>query len=236
MRQPSLGSADAVKHTSAPPVTRASPAHDQPLAVCLSALAGYVDAVGFLWLGGIFISFMTGNTTRMGTEVGGPQWAAAAAPISVLLVFFAGVMMGASLRRVVRRGALWVLAFVTLLLLASSLLQEAGRATLAIGAATLAMGAENCVFESGGEVSVGLTYMTGTLVKMGQHAAAALFGGPRFGWLPHFMRWFALLAGAALGSLVYRRAGLEALWAAAAFAAALTVTSGWRHPGREGGR
>lgn len=31
------------------------------MAACLSALAGYVDAIGFIKLGGFFISFMSGN-------------------------------------------------------------------------------------------------------------------------------------------------------------------------------
>ena len=36
------------------------------LAALLAALAGYIDAVGFLQLGGFFVSFMSGNSTRLG--------------------------------------------------------------------------------------------------------------------------------------------------------------------------
>ena len=35
-------------------------------AAYLSALAGYVDALAFLKLGGFFVSFISGNSTRLG--------------------------------------------------------------------------------------------------------------------------------------------------------------------------
>ena len=39
---------------------------DIALAAGLSGVAGYVDAIGFLKLGGFFVSFMSGNSTRLG--------------------------------------------------------------------------------------------------------------------------------------------------------------------------
>ena len=39
--------------------------HHWFLAVALAALAGFVDAIGFLYTGGFFTAFMTGNSTRM---------------------------------------------------------------------------------------------------------------------------------------------------------------------------
>ncbi len=201
------------------------PDRDEPLAMCLSALAGFVDAVGFLWLGGVFVSFMSGNSTQLATELGGDNWSRAAIPAAVVATFIAGVVLATILRRTVRRGRPATMLLVTSLLLASALLQSTGHATLAIGAATLAMGAENSMFEHDGVVSVGVTYMTGTLVKMGQHLALALLGGPPFGWLPNLLRWLGLLGGAVVGSMVYRRIGLDALWVAAAVAATLTVVT-----------
>ncbi|WP_164153920.1 DUF1275 family protein, partial [Stenotrophomonas maltophilia] len=36
------------------------------IAICLAALAGFVDALAFTSLGGFFASFMSGNSTRLG--------------------------------------------------------------------------------------------------------------------------------------------------------------------------
>ena len=195
------------------------------MAVCLSALAGYVDAIGYLWLGGIFISFMSGNSTQLGVALSELNWPEAGLAVGIVALFVVGVMGATFLRSYVRRGRLAVLTAVTLLLAASGLLQGTGHAALAITAATLAMGAENTTFEHDGEVSVGLTYMTGTLVKMAQHLASAFMGGPRFGWVPNLVRWIGLVFGAIAGALAFHRVGLDAIWFAAAAAAGLTIVA-----------
>lgn len=43
-----------------------------PLAIGLSLLAGYVDAIGFQWLGGYFVSFMSGNGTMLALGLATP--------------------------------------------------------------------------------------------------------------------------------------------------------------------
>jgi uncharacterized membrane protein YoaK (UPF0700 family) len=49
------------------------------LACALSAMAGYVDGIGFLHLGGLFVSFMSGNSTRLGVSLAEGNWSNAAA-------------------------------------------------------------------------------------------------------------------------------------------------------------
>lgn len=79
-----------------------------------------------------------------------------------------------------------------------------------------AMGAVNGTFTRGGEVTVGLTYMTGTLVKTGQHLVTALTGGSRTLWLQYLALWGAIAVGSILGAVAYLQIGLEALWLAVA--------------------
>ena len=44
------------------------------LAYVLAGIAGYVDAMGFRHLGGVFVSFMSGNTTRLGVDIAMGDW------------------------------------------------------------------------------------------------------------------------------------------------------------------
>ncbi len=76
----------------------------------------------------------------------------------------------------------------------------------------LAMGAENAVFQRDGEVSIGVTYMTGTLVKLGQRLAVTIIGGDRWGWVPYLMLWVGLVAGAVAGATLYAILGTGSLW------------------------
>ena len=194
----------------------------QVFAACLSALAGFVDATGFLHLGGYFASFMSGNSTRLAVGLAGgtPGVLTAAWLIGT---FVLGVMLGALASHVGhrhRRPA--VLSLVSLLLLAAALLANRDHDSTAVFAMVLAMGAENAVFQRNGDVTIGLTYMTGALVKFGLRLMAALLGGDRYGWLPYLMLWLGLVFGAVLGALVFRHLGLQGLWIAAALAVLLT--------------
>lgn len=195
------------------------------LAGGLSAVAGFVDATAFMQLGGFFVSFMSGNSTRLGAGLAGASSAALLAG-GLIAVFVAGVVLGALVPRAAEDevGNTRVLYVVTALLALSALLAGAGFGAVAIGLLALAMGAENATFQRDGEVSIGLTYMTGTLVRLGQRLAMALLGtGSPFGWAPYLTLWLGMLAGAVLGALCYGAFGLGAIWIAATATGALAV-------------
>ena len=199
-------------------------------AVSLAALAGYVDAMAFIELGGFFVSFMSGNSTRLGVGLAASLGHAALAG-GLIAAFVAGAVGGFLVGQYGgRRRQASVLALVALLLLAAAVAASLAQVAAAVAALAMAMGAENAIFEQDGEVRIGLTYMTGTLVKMAQRLAAALKGGDRFAWLPYFLLWSGLVAGAALGAAAYAWIGLTGLWLSAA-AAFLLALAGWRLSG-----
>jgi uncharacterized membrane protein YoaK (UPF0700 family) len=193
------------------------------LACALSALAGYVDGIGFLHLGGLFVSFMSGNSTRMGVSLAQAQWQSAGGALGLIVLFVIGAAAGSLivLGRGAHRQPFVLLAEAVLLALAAAA-YNFGLPNLAIGAIVLAMGLENAVFQIHGGAGLGLTYVTGALVKVGQLAARALTGGARWAWAPNLLLWAALVAGSACGALAYAWVNLGAIWLAAAAALGLS--------------
>jgi uncharacterized membrane protein YoaK (UPF0700 family) len=87
------------------------------------------------------------------------------------------------------------------------------------------MGLENAVFQIRGGAGLGLTYVTGALVKVGQLLARQLTGGRGWSWVPNLLLWAALVTGASAGALAYHRINLAAIWFAAAAALGLSAFS-----------
>ena len=196
-------------------------------ACLLSALAGFVDAVGFIRSGGFFVSFMSGNSTRL--AVGGVRALHDAAVAGgLILCFLAGVIAGALLgSRFDRRRPAAVLLLIAALLAAAALLESRGAFAVALALLAFAMGAENAVFEQGGEVRIGLTYMTGSLVRVGNGIAGAILGRPGggSGWFGYLLLWLGFVAGAVLGALSYGSGNSATLWGASGVALVLAGVS-----------
>ncbi len=187
-------------------------------AVALAALAGCVDAIGFLSADGYFVSFMSGNTTRLGVALGSsPRHALV--PALLIGGFIVGVTGGSLISMAAGR---WrkpaITALVAMLLLIGAAARALGAEPVMLGTLVLAMGAINNTFQRGGEVAIGLTYMTGALVKLGQGLAQHLAGRPTPGWSSWAILWGGLLSGAVLGAFLENRLPLGCLWVAAAWA------------------
>lgn len=191
------------------------------LAVGFAAMAGMVDAIGFLASGGFFLSFMSGNSTRL--SVGVVEGAPYVGMVALLLLSFVGGVVAGSL--IGRKNILahaqrqaFILIIISLLLFAAPLIASLGYLLVGLCVAAFCMGLENTLFEREGSVSFGLTYMTGALVKIGQGLATMISGGPRFDWVPYLLLWLGLISGAAVGALMFGIFGYNSLWLPAAYA------------------
>ncbi|WP_336488184.1 YoaK family protein [Methylobacterium nigriterrae] len=195
----------------------------------LTALAGYVDALGFIRLGGLYTSFMSGNTTQLSVALGHQEFRHAILPALLIFMFFLGAMLGGGLSVVTapRWATPVVLAFEALVVIGAL---SIGVATPDLGLASLfmalAMGAQNAVLVQVQGFRAGTTFVTGALFSFGQKVALALSRrGPAYAWVGDGAVWLALLAGAAAGAIVYGRIGLLALVVPAAVTGFLAVVS-----------
>lgn len=177
-------------------------AAERALAYALAAVAGFVDATGFLETGGFFVSFMTGNSTRLGVGIA-IERAAFLAAITLIGCFVAGVVAGALTIRAKRKGEnVVILLAVAVLLLASGIIRWIAIPFLPACIAAFAMGMINLTFRRDGEVSIAIGYMTGTLVRMGLRLADGICGvAPVHHCLPFLAMWMALVGGVALGAI-----------------------------------
>ncbi|MDR7188823.1 uncharacterized membrane protein YoaK (UPF0700 family) [Microbacterium sp. BE35] len=103
-------------------------------AVMLAGLAGYVDGFAFVFLGGYFVSFMTGNTTRASVDVSQLSLVSAAFALTLIVAFVMGVMAGTLVPGDRARGQLRVLLLILSLVCAAAISPEsngAGRADAA---------------------------------------------------------------------------------------------------------
>jgi uncharacterized membrane protein YoaK (UPF0700 family) len=156
------------------------------LAFPLAVVGGYVDAVGFLTLAGLFVAHMSGNTVRLGIFVGDGDWSLAAQRLVPIIVFAIGVAAGIALVEALRRRsapapAARVLGVEGVLLLGFMLV---GRIVLdghgAAGGswdyyllavlAVLAMGWQNAALRRVAGVPVHTTFVTGILTHLAEES------------------------------------------------------------------
>ena len=197
------------------------------LAVGIAILAGFVDAIGFVESAGFFVSFMTGNSTRLAVGVAEGHRAALLAG-SIIAIFVTGVVAGSLIgARAGRRRTPVVLLCVTLLLIVAALLRVADTGWVAILGLAFAMGVVNAAIEGSDGTVVGVTYMTGTLVQMGQKIANALRGEGDRRWRHHLGLWAGLAGGAVLGARTVLWSEPLAYGLAIALAAGLGARAMW---------
>lgn len=191
-----------------------TPARALSLGLLLTATAGFVDAIGFIVLGGYYTSFMSGNTTQLGAGLAHGLGSALVLPASLVAVFFAGSFIGSL---VAQQSSRWgppaTLALVVLMIGLALLLRLLGfpewQSMLPLA---FAAGTQNAVLQPIGAARLGATFVTGTLFAAGQDLARATTGAaPPWRWLQHLLVWAALCAGALIGALAFAQWAADAL-------------------------
>jgi len=215
---------------------RAAAITEARLAALLALIAGFIDAYGIIAYG-VFVSFMSGNTTQTGYQAAqglfGPASASGLAILFFFLGTFAGSLFAQPARRTMRRR---VFAFVAAILAAVLGLTQLGLLGSGFGIAVVsfAMGVFNSGLSRVGAQAVSLTFVTGTLSRIGQHLALAAkrerLADSQGPWDTHLRRalmmgriWAGFIAGAMMSGAATPRFGAWVLLAPIAVLAALVA-------------
>ena len=189
------------------------------LSYVLAALAGVLGATAFTHSAGYFVTFMTGNAQRAVLGYFRDDVVLSISAGLLIVAFVSGVVVASVCRR-----HFWVAhphgptVLTTLSLFAATVVDIFDLGwdqneldfppifLLAFG-----IGALNTSFVKDGEMSVPLSYVTGTLVKMGQGIERHIAGGNLSDWLGYFLLFASFILGATAGggiSLIVNGTGM----------------------------
>lgn len=206
----------------------------------LAVLAGVLGATAFTHSAGYFVTFMTGNAQR--AVLGyfrDDVWLSVTAGL-LMVCFLVGVVVASVCRR-----HFWVdhphgpTVLTTFSLVAATALDiviggwEGSQLDfLPIMLVVFGVGSLNTSFVKDGEVSVPLSYVTGTLVKMGQGIERHIAGGQAADWLGYFMLLASFILGATVGGTISLVVSGTQMLAVASTVCALTTGFTYFHSDR----
>ncbi|MCP1200007.1 YoaK family protein [Notoacmeibacter sp. MSK16QG-6] len=173
----------------------------------ISSLAGMIDAIGLI-LSQNFVSFMTGNTTRLATSFGEGDYGRIAVLATYLVTFVMGNAAGIVIVETTKRQWPCLLTVAALLSLSAIL----GPAVWALLPTVFAMGAINATMEQAAGYRLSLTYVTGALSRLGKGIGFFLMGQSRRGIWKETVPWFGMVSGAGVGTLLTVWLDSKALW------------------------
>jgi uncharacterized membrane protein YoaK (UPF0700 family) len=212
---------------------------DLSIAAGLAAIAGYVDAVGFTKMFGVFPANQSGNAVLLGVALGDTTKAEAWRPALAIAAFAAGVIAGGLLGnrlRPVRRAAVLITIEAALLAVLAGAAGSLAHVTVPYGGAkeglllavaAVAMGVQTDAIRRAGGVTVVTTYETGAIDRI----ADTVIGPRPDDAPPNVGRRLRVVLLAVVGSYVLGAAAGEAvadgwggvLWGACAACAVLAA-------------
>ncbi|MFK8250963.1 YoaK family protein [Ancylobacter terrae] len=196
------------------------------LAILVTTLAGFVDAIGYAALGKLYLSFMSGNTTRLGMAIAEGETSVVLLAASIIASFVAGAGVGTLVADATGEGRLSAIlgseAVLIALALALTVAAPGPHALLPIAAA---MGMQNSAHQVVLKADIGKSFVTGTLVSFAGALARAIRDRKPTGEASTYgAAWLAFVTGVLTGALWLHHNGMvTALATALALIAALAL-------------
>jgi uncharacterized membrane protein YoaK (UPF0700 family) len=223
---------------------RAQARSAERLAAALAMIAGFVDAYGIITYG-VYVSFMSGNTTQTGYQTAEGAFGPASLSALAILFFvggsFAGTLLVQAAGGLARRVVFGVVAAALAVIIGFTQFGFLS-GSVAVAAISFAMGVMNNALSRVGAQAVSLTFVTGSLSRVGSSLALALRRAPlpdaQGPWDTHLRRalllgriWAGFLTGALLSGAATPRFGA---WVLAVPALILAALAAFDRPGAGG--
>jgi len=206
----------------------------------LAGLAGILGAAAFTHSDGYFVTFMTGNAQRAVLGYFRHDVVLSISAALLILCFVGGVVVASVCRR-----HFWVAhphgptVLTTFSLVAATAVDivmgrwnEGKLDFIPILLVVFGIGSLNTSYVKDGEVSIPISYVTGTLVKMGQGIERHIAGGSASDWIGYFLLFASFASGAAVGGAISLVLGGSQMLAAATVVCGLTTGYTYFHSDR----
>jgi uncharacterized membrane protein YoaK (UPF0700 family) len=180
------------------------------LAILLAFIAGYMDATGIIkWK--TYVSFMSGNTTQLGTAISGQKSEIIMTSVTVIGCFVLGIYAGTclSLWKKIKFQILpfYIVSGILILYMMTSFTYKIP-AIPSVAIIGFCMGMMNTIVTSVGDQKVNTDFVTGTLNSLAINTAMLSMTGDATekkqynANIIHFLLlWTGFLSGASIGSL-----------------------------------
>ena len=181
------------------------------LATMMTLVAGFVDAVGYVNLGQLYLSFMSGNTTRFGMALAAGDDGVVVRGTAIIAMFVLGAFVGSLLSFCGGAHKLSIVLGSEILCFGAAY----GLSTFAAGRfallpIALAMGMQNAIHQAVSGADTGKSFITGTLFGVGDALAQVVIGRGHYAQAAvHAASWLAFAGGVVLGALSLSRFGLD---------------------------
>jgi len=161
------------------------------MALSLTALGGFVDAVGYIALFQIFTANMSGNSVHVGMYLGQRNWLNLLRPLCAIVSYVVGMGLTRVTVEIAGRAGLRRIASITLAVEALLLAlfahatpamhvgqvvdQHSASYFLLVGLLAFAMGVQTATLTHVGALTIYTTFVTGTLTKLTESLTRVLF-------------------------------------------------------------
>ncbi|PZM08041.1 YoaK family protein [Rhizobium tubonense] len=174
-----------------------------------TALAGFLDAVGYAQLDHLYVSFMSGNSTHLGMTLAVGEWGQMIHAGYIIGIFVLGSFVGTVIFDAARKPLIALLVGEAVLCSIAIGLAIRGFPTAALTLTALMMGMQNVMHQNISGTDAGKGFITGSLFGLGQSLAHALRKPGEFAHaFVHGTSWLSFIFGVICGTLCFTHWGV----------------------------